>query len=94
MIAKGQTFADMTLTLDGGSFVDCRFERCKITICGMLPISLENPRFVDCTWSFSGPASTTVSFMAAMYRAGAKDLIEKTCNGILGKGPTPPEVGK
>ena len=85
MIAKGETFTGMTITLDGGTFVDCRFEKCNVVVCGMLPITLENPRFVDCNWSFSGPASTTVGFMAAMYRAGAKELIEKTCNTILGK---------
>ncbi len=93
MIAKGETFSGMTINLDGGTFVDCRFEKCNIVICSLLPITLENPRFVDCTWSFSGPASNTVSFMAAMYRAGAKDLIEKTCASILGKGPKPAEIG-
>ena len=93
MIAKGQTFTGITICLDGGTFTDCRFERCTIIISGLLPVALENPRFVDCQWSFVGPASTTVSFMAAMYRAGAKDLIESTCNSIMGKGPHPPGLG-
>ena len=89
MIAKDQTFTGLTICLDGGTFSNCRFERCTIVISGVLPIMLENPRFVDCQWSFIGPASNTVSFMAAMYRAGAKDLIETTWNSILGKGPKP-----
>ena len=93
MIAKDQTFAGMTICLDGGTFMNCRFERCTIVISGQLPIVLENPRFLDCQWSFIGPASTTVSFMAAMYRAGAKELIESTCNSIMGKGPQPSELG-
>src|SRR4051812_13674354 len=93
MIAKDQTFTGITICLDGGTFTDCRFERCTIIISGLLPIALENPRFVDCKWSFIGPASTTVSFMAAMYRAGAKDLIEATCNSIMGKGPHPSALG-
>ena len=93
MIAKDQTFSGMTICLDGGTFVNCRFERCTIVISGQLPIVLDNPRFLDCQWSFIGPASTTVSFMSAMYRAGAKDLIEATCNSIMGKGPQPPGLG-
>ena len=94
MIAKGQTFTGITIYLDGGTFTgDCRFERCTVVISGVLPVVLENPRFVDCQWSFIGPASTTVSFMAAMHRAGAKELIEATCNSIMGKGPRPSALG-
>lgn len=93
MIAKDQTFTGLNVCLDGGTFVNCRFERCTIVISGVLPIALENPRFTDCKWSFIGPASTTLSFMAAMYRAGAKELVEATCNSIMGKGPKPTELG-
>lgn len=91
MIAQGETFTGLTVCLDGGTFVDCHFERCTIVISGQLPIALENPKFSDCQWSFIGPASTTVSFMAAMHRAGAVELIEATCNSIMGKGPKPSE---
>ena len=93
MIAKDQTFSGLTICLDGGTYTNCRFERCTIVISGVLPIALENPRFIDCQWSFIGPASTTVSFMAAMHRAGAKELIEATCNNIMGKGPRPAAMG-
>jgi hypothetical protein len=31
--------------------------------------------------------------MAAMYGAGARDLIEATCNNIMGKGPRPSALG-
>ena len=93
MIAKDQTFSGMTICLDGGTFMNCRFERCTIVISGQLPIVLENPRFLDCQWSFIGPASNTVAFMSAMYRAGAKDLIEATCNSIMDKGPKPAGLG-
>ena len=87
MIAKDQTFSGMTICLDGGSFSNCKFVNCTVVVSGVLPVVLENPHFQDCRWSFIGPAATTVSFMAAMYRAGAKDLIESTCNSIMGKGP-------
>jgi hypothetical protein len=89
MIAKDQTFTAMTICLDGGTYTNCRFERCTIIVSGVLPISLESPNFIDCQWRFVGPASTTLAFMSAMHRAGARELIEQTCNAILGKSPRP-----
>lgn len=90
MIASDQTFSGMTINLDGSTYVRCRFERCEIVISGLFPITLEEPSFEDCQWSFTGPASITIEFMQAMHRAGAKDLIEKTCAGILSSGDSKP----
>lgn len=86
MIASNQTFADKTVYLDGSSFYDCVFERCDLVFSGVLPATLSNPRFVDCRWQVVGPAQTTVGFLSALYRAGAKDLIEATFDTIRGKG--------
>jgi hypothetical protein len=92
MLAKDQKFDKATLSLDGGTYVDSVFERCHVLISGLLPIHLQNPRFVDCTWAFTGPASNTINLMSDMYRAGARELIEATCNNIMGKGPKPPST--
>jgi hypothetical protein len=90
MIARNQTYSDITVHLDGSSFYDCVFERCTVSYSGVLPTVLQNPRFVDCKWQVSGPAHNTVGYLTALYRAGARDLIEKTFDSIRGKGaPTP-----
>lgn len=85
MIARNQTFTDMVVYLDGASLYDCTFERCTIVISGVLPATLHNPRFVNCSWRATGPAENTISFFASLYRAGAKDLIEATFERIRGK---------
>ena len=87
MIARNQTFSDITVYLDGSSFYDCVFERCQIVFAGVLPATLNNPRFVDCRWEAIGPALTAISFLSSLYKAGATDLIEATFQSIRGKGP-------
>ena len=88
MIARNQTFSDVTVYLDGSSFYDCVFERCTVVFSGVLPAVLNNPRFVDCKWVAAGPADTTINFLTSLYKAGAKDLIEATFDTIRGKAPS------
>ena len=85
MIAHDQTFKDVKVFLDGGSFYRCRFERCEIVISGLLGCDLVDPFFVDCKWTVDGPAQKIFQLMTAMYSAGAVDLIESTFNQIRGK---------
>lgn len=85
MIAQNQTFEDLTISLDGGSFHHCIFRRCKLQYSGVLPVALEGSNFDNCTWEFDGPAATTVWFMSALHKAGARDLIEGTFRIIRGE---------
>ena len=83
MIANGQTFTNLRISLDGSVFKGCKFEGCVLVFSGILPISLENNSFDPaCRWEFRGPARETLMFMHALYRAGGKDLIEGLFNGI------------
>jgi hypothetical protein len=88
MIANDQVFKDSVIYLDGSSFQRCKFERCTIVINGLLGCTLVDPQFIDCRWQVSGPAQTTFELMAALYRAGAVDLIEATFNQIRGNKPS------
>lgn len=94
MIARNQTFSDVVVYLDGSSFYDCTFERCTVVISGILPATLHNPRFVNCTWRAAGPAETTINFFASLYKAGAKDLVEATFEQIRGNRPAAPGTGQ
>jgi hypothetical protein len=87
MIAYDQTFKEAKVFLDGKSFYRCRFERCEIVISGYMGCTLVDPMFTNCTWTVSGPAQNTFQLMAALYSAGAKDLIEATFDQIRGKQP-------
>ena len=90
MIAKNQTFTDTAISLDGASFYECTFNRCKLQFSGVLPVVLEGSRMNDCNWEFAGPAANTVGFMAALYKAGARDLIEGAFRTIRGEQTTGP----
>jgi hypothetical protein len=85
MIASDQVFKGTKVFLDGGSFTRCRFERCEIIINGYLGCNLVDPLFVDCRWTVNGPAQTTFQLLAALYSAGAVDLVEATFDQIRGR---------
>lgn len=82
MIAHGETFRDTMIAIDGSTFVNCTFEKCVLVYSGLLPACLDGNSFTACRWEFGGPAANTLNFMAALYRSGARDLVELTFQGI------------
>ena len=91
MFARKQKFENVTIFLDGSSFIECTFENCTLIYSGLLPAALNTSSFKNCRWEFSGAAQNTVGFMADLYRAGAQELIEATFDNIRGK-PNPAAV--
>ncbi|HTV29781.1 MAG TPA: hypothetical protein VMF32_18570 [Xanthobacteraceae bacterium] len=87
MIAYDQVFTEAQIYLDGSSFYRCKFHRCTIVINGLLGCNLVDPHFIDCRWIVSGPAQTTFELLAALYRVGAVDLVERTFDQIRGGQP-------
>ena len=85
MIAKNEKFSDVTVYLDGASYYDCTFERCNVVFSSLLPTTLSNPKFIDCTWQAVGPAEYTINFMTSLHKVGAHDLIERTFKTIRGE---------
>ena len=71
MFARKQKFENVTIFLDGSSFIECTFENCNLIYSGLLPAALNTNSFNNCRWEFSGAAQNTVGFMADLYRAGA-----------------------
>ena len=92
MIAEDRTFKGRKISIDGGSFHSCTFEKCTLVFSGYLPVTLDGCNFDDCKWEFTGPAMNTIGFMKALYAVGATQLIENTFGQIRGKeagsGPT------
>jgi hypothetical protein len=84
MLARNETFNDVTISLDGGSFYGCTFNRCKLRVSGLLPVTLEGGSFQDCNWELVGPAANILSFLAALYKLGARDLVEGAFRVIRG----------
>ena len=77
-------------------FIAARFEKCTIVITGLMGCVLDDPQFNECKWTFSGPAQNTLTLLSALYRAGARDLVEATFDEVRGKAGTamPLELGR
>ena len=90
MITQKQTLKNLTIQIDGETFVGCRFESCELVFNGLMGAT-----FIDCVfskdikWRFDGPANNTLKFMRALYEGGADKLIENIFREIRGETPEP-----
>lgn len=78
-------FEDQDIVLDFHEFKECKFKNCNMIFHGYGPVGLVGCEFLNCRWTFSGPASATLNFMAHMCKngSGAEKIIEETFNNIL-----------
>ena len=96
MVAIGQTFTGIRIVMDGGTFVDCVFEKCTLHFSATLPVTMERVRWIDSRWEFGGPAAHTLEFLKSLYVGGGKEVVEATLNAILSGSQIPftmPTVG-
>ncbi len=85
MFMKNEKIRNTTISLDGGTFKICDFDKCEIIYSGYLPVRMDSCKFgPDVKWTFSGPASNTINFMQAIYAQGATQLLENTFENIRG----------
>jgi hypothetical protein len=87
MIHKNKTFEDETILLDGETFENCKFIRCRLSYAGGQQPAMLNCDFVPQTWQFTGAATNTISFLAkiaSLTRDGALRF-EAFMNAIQGK---------
>jgi hypothetical protein len=78
MIALNQTFEDLTISLDGGTFHGCHFVRCRLRFSGLaMPELGGGNRFDSCEWDFLGPAGNTLAFLQVLsHDYGGADMVE------------------
>jgi hypothetical protein len=79
------TFTDESLVVDGNEYTGCRFVRCEIIFAGGSLPTMDSNFFDECRWKFDGPAARAIQFMAALYKGGAKTVIDATIDNIRGK---------
>ncbi len=88
MLMKNKKIRNTSISLDGGTFEHCDFDKCELIFSGYLPVAFHHCKFgPDTKWSFSGPANNTVMFMQAIYASGATELLENTFEQIRGNPP-------
>ena len=83
MVIQEQTLVGLQVSVDGGTFIKVRFERCTIVFSGILPAKLERCHFKNCTWQFAGPAQQTVAMLTSLY-ALDKNPVEQLFTAIRG----------
>ena len=80
---RGRTFQNEDVTLDGNSFENCTFRNCRVIFRGSAATNLVGNQFGEgVNWVFDGPAALTIAFLSALYRGGAKELVEQTLENI------------
>jgi hypothetical protein len=82
MIAQNQTFNDITIYIDGSTYMGCTFQRCIMVFSGVLPVHIVGNKFIQCKWEFAGPAANTVGFLTSLYAGGARDLVEQIFDAV------------
>jgi hypothetical protein len=82
--AKGKTFDDKRIPLNGGAFIGCTFNNCVLEYSGVPDkvILGENRLLGNTHFQFVGPALTTLQFLHTMYHHGLRPYVEPIINGL------------
>lgn len=79
------TFIDQVVNLDSIVYENCTFNNCELLFTGKGGVGLINNKFIECTWTFSGPAGNTLKFLRILYKdmgTVGKQLVETTFENI------------
>lgn len=92
MEIKGQEFVKQEIHLDFNRFSQCHFRECTMIFHGFGIVHFDDCRFMNVRWTFADAAFRTLDFMAALYQAGAAELIESMIERIRNGVPPHPPV--
>jgi hypothetical protein len=94
MIAINQIFDDIVVTLDGGTFHHCTFNRCHLRFNGLALPDLDKNTFNNCQWDFGTHAGQTLTFMQILYHDhGGEGLVETLFARLRDRHPLFPVPG-
>ena len=78
-------FTNEEVILDFHEYLGCKFENCRFVVLGYGAFTLSECEVINCEFSFSGPAASTIQTMATIYHHlgdQGKQLIEGTFETI------------
>ncbi len=64
---ENATYQKTRISLENMTYINCKFEDCKIEFSGEGKVALSGCEFIDCQWVFVGAADNTLAFMNSMY---------------------------
>lgn len=74
--------------LDNNSFTKCTFDSCVLEFSGTGPVELNECKFNNVQWVFTGAAQNTLNFLHGMYNGmgeGGRQIVEATFDNVRGK---------
>jgi hypothetical protein len=83
------TYKNLTIHVDGQSFINCLFENCVLEFSGTGYLEFQSNKLVNTRWAFVGPAGNTIGFLAALYGGlGTEgvEVVERLFDEIRNKG--------
>lgn len=75
-----------TVVLDGETFSDCEFRKCRLVYSGGPPPHFDGCRFDECEWRLEGPAAQTLEHLKVVWNAGGKATVQALIKEITGGG--------
>ena len=81
---RATAFTHETVNLDGMTFEDCEFRKCRLIYSGGEAPIFEGCKFDTCEWRMDGPAADTLACLRAMWTAGAKPVVQGLIKEITG----------
>jgi hypothetical protein len=81
---RATAFTHETVNLDGMTFEDCEFRKCRLIYSGGEAPIFEGCKFDGCDWRLDGPAADTLACLRAMWSAGAKPVVQGLIKDITG----------
>ena len=81
---SGVSFTQESIALDGASFADCEFRKCKLIYSGGEAPTFDACRFDGCDWRFEGPAARTLEHLKGVWAAGGKPAVQALIKDITG----------
>jgi len=76
---ENETFRGRTIEIDGNQYINCTFIKCRIVFTGFEEGVFDECKFIRCDWGFSGPAVSTLNYLAAIYNGlgeNGQDMVE------------------
>lgn len=93
MIEHGpQIIEGRTVLLDGNKYVGVIFKNCTVIYAGG-PLTLVESDFIDCQWSFAGPAQNTVTIIRDFMTGRTAEAFKEMLRSMLGVSDAPKPKG-
>ena len=83
---RAVSFTQENVTLDGMTFSDCEFRKCRLIYSGGEPPVFDACKFDHCDWRFEGPAARTLEHLKGVWGAGGKPTVQALIKDITGAG--------